>query len=150
ALRAAERPRVRHLPREGRRRRLLPHRDHRPPRRRRRERAARCDPGGPRRDGGPTMSFAWKRSYRGRLRAAILDWAGTTVDFGPCAPGGTFAAVFARRGVEIPGAGGRAPMGLAKRNHIAAIAAGERVLRRWEEVHGGPPADADIDAMYRE
>jgi phosphonoacetaldehyde hydrolase len=96
------------------------------------------------------VSFAFRRSYRGRLRAAVLDWAGTTVDFGSCAPASTFADVFARRGVEITSAEARAPMGLAKRAHIAAIARGERVARRWEEVAGAPVGEADVDAMYRE
>ncbi len=32
------------------------------------------------------MSFAFKRSYRGPLKCAILDWAGTTMDHGVYAP----------------------------------------------------------------
>ena len=39
------------------------------------------------------MDFYFKRSYRGCLKAVILDWAGTTLDYGCYAP-----AVFANAG----------------------------------------------------
>ena len=32
------------------------------------------------------MSFSYRRSYAGVLQAVIFDWAGTTVDYGSCAP----------------------------------------------------------------
>ena len=35
------------------------------------------------------------------IRAVIVDWAGTIVDFGSIAPLETFVRVFARHGVEI-------------------------------------------------
>lgn len=96
------------------------------------------------------MSFTYERRYRGPLRAVILDWAGTTVDFGSRAPAGVFAAVFARRGVEITLAQAREPMGLPKRDHIETILAMEPVARRWKEVHGRPATGADVDELYRE
>jgi len=34
------------------------------------------------------VSFRYCRSYAGRVQAVIFDWAGTTVDFGCCAPAG--------------------------------------------------------------
>ena len=59
--------------------------------------------------GGGAVSFAYRRSYRGRLRAAVLDWAGTVVDHGCMAPAATFIEAFAGYGVPVTrGAGARA------------------------------------------
>ncbi|SVB26144.1 uncharacterized protein METZ01_LOCUS178998, partial [marine metagenome] len=32
------------------------------------------------------MDFVYRRNYRGKLKAIILDWAGTTMDYGCYAP----------------------------------------------------------------
>jgi phosphonoacetaldehyde hydrolase len=86
--------------------------------------------------------------YGGPLRAVILDWAGTTVDFGSCAPVEAFIETFRRAGIEITTAEARAPMGSAKRDHIASVLAMPDVARRWQGAHGEPPADADTDRLY--
>lgn len=86
--------------------------------------------------------------YTGPLKAVILDWAGTVVDYGSCAPAGVFAEVFARRGVPITMQQARAPMGAEKRTHISAIAAMPETAEAWQRAHGRPCTDADIDAMY--
>ena len=39
--------------------------------------------------------FTYHRSYRGKLQAVILDWSGTTVDYGCVAPAKVFVDVFA-------------------------------------------------------
>jgi len=84
----------------------------------------------------------------GRLKAVILDWAGTVVDYGSCAPADVFVEVFARHGVPITMAQARAPMGSEKRAHIAAIAAMPEVADAWQRAHNHPCTEADIDAMY--
>lgn len=84
------------------------------------------------------------------LRAVILDWAGTVVDFGSRAPAGVFIEVFRRRGVDITMPQARGPMGAEKRAHIAAIAAMPEVAVNWQLTHRSPCNDADIDAMYAE
>ena len=70
------------------------------------------------------------------LRGIVLDWAGTTIDFGSCAPTVVFERVFANRGVEISTAQARAPMGMAKREHIAAIASMPEVALAWRQKYG--------------
>lgn len=80
--------------------------------------------------------------------AVLLDWAGTTVDHGSCGPAEVFRSIFAARGVEITADEAREPMGRAKRDHIATVAAGPRVAAAWRERHGSDCSDADIDAMY--
>lgn len=57
------------------------------------------------------------------VRAVILDWAGTTVDYGCFAPVKGFVDSFRRKGIEITGEMARGPMGLAKLDHIRAISA---------------------------
>src|SRR5215470_16018751 len=96
------------------------------------------------------MDAAFRRTYRGPLKAVIFDWAGTTVDYGCCAPAAVFVEVFARQGVHITAAEARAPMGLMKKDHIRAIAQTESVARRWEDVHRRRCTEEDIDLMFRD
>jgi phosphonoacetaldehyde hydrolase len=86
----------------------------------------------------------------GELRAVIFDWAGTTVDFGSRAPMGAFVEVFARFGVTISIPEARAPMGLPKRDHIAALIADPAIAARWAAAHGAPAGEAEIDEIYRQ
>ena len=94
------------------------------------------------------MSYIYRRSYRGPIEAVILDWAGTTLDFGCVAPAVVFVEVFKRQGVAIDMAEARGPMGSGKRDHIAQIAGLDAVRARWRAKHGRAPGEADIDAMY--
>jgi phosphonoacetaldehyde hydrolase len=82
------------------------------------------------------------------IKAIILDWAGTTVDYGSRAPTLAFREVFKREGVPIKDLEARTPMGKAKRDHIAAIAAMPRVARSWKRKRGSVIGKADIDRMY--
>ena len=88
--------------------------------------------------------------YTGPLKAVILDWAGTVVDYGSCAPAGVFVEVFARHGVPITRAQARGPMGSEKRAHIAAVAAMPDVAEAWQRAHSRRCTDDDIDAMHAE
>jgi phosphonoacetaldehyde hydrolase len=82
------------------------------------------------------------------LKAVIFDWAGTMVDFGSQAPTAVFVDAFRHFGVEIGVDDVRRPMGLPKRDHIAALLAMPHVARAWTEARGAPPVEADIDAVY--
>jgi phosphonoacetaldehyde hydrolase len=94
------------------------------------------------------MTFRYHRSYRGRIQAAILDWAGTTIDFGCMAPTAVFIEGFAREGVPITMEEARGPMGAHKRVHIQRVTQMEAVGRRWIEKHGKAPTEADVDRMF--
>tara|TARA_R110001583_G_scaffold140307_1_gene292521 strand:+ start:7415 stop:8233 length:819 start_codon:yes stop_codon:yes gene_type:complete len=83
-----------------------------------------------------------------KLVAAVFDWAGTLVDFGSRAPMGAFVEVFRRFGVEISIQEARAPMGRAKRDHIATILTQPRIAELWQQQHGKMADDAAIDAIY--
>jgi phosphonoacetaldehyde hydrolase len=68
------------------------------------------------------------------ITAAILDWAGTTVDHGSLAPVAAMRMLFSSVGLDVPTEEIRASMGLPKKDHIRAIAT----------AHGR----SDIDALY--
>ncbi|HWE39610.1 MAG TPA: phosphonoacetaldehyde hydrolase [Isosphaeraceae bacterium] len=84
----------------------------------------------------------------GRIRAVIFDWAGTTVDHGSLAPVSPFVEAFRRAGVAITTAEARGPMGVAKRDHIAAILALPRVAAAWQAGHGRAADEADVDRLF--
>src|SRR6266511_4389690 len=96
------------------------------------------------------MSFTYERRYRGKIQAVLLDWAGTTMDYGCMAPAVVFVEVFKRQGVPITMDEARAPMGAHKRVHIKKITELEPVARRWQDKHGRKPTEADVDAMFAE
>ena len=71
-----------------------------------------------------------------RVRAVVLDWAGTAVDFGSIAPVQAFMQAFGALGLAPTMAQVRSHMGLAKRDHVGAL------LRTLEADEG------DIDKIY--
>ncbi len=87
---------------------------------------------------------------RGPIQLAVLDWAGTTVDYGCVAPAAVFVEGFRRQGVTISMAEARGPMGMEKRAHITALGAEPRIAAAWQAAHGRPMRPADVDAMYDE
>ena len=89
-------------------------------------------------------------SYRGRLQAAILDWAGTTVDFGCQAPTAVLLELFADRGVPVNVPEIRQHMGLLKRDQIRAICSFPRVAARWREVYGRAPSEEDVGELFQD
>jgi phosphonoacetaldehyde hydrolase len=82
------------------------------------------------------------------IKAVILDWAGTVVDFGSRAPMGAFVRAFAEFGVTIEVADARGPMGMAKWDHIHAVGHSPRVADAWRARHGRDFSDADVDAIF--
>jgi phosphonoacetaldehyde hydrolase len=97
-----------------------------------------------------TMTFKYRRHYHGGIQAVLLDWAGTTMDFGCMAPAVVFVEVFKRKGVPISMEEARAPMGAHKRVHIQKITQLDSVRKRWQEKHGRLPNDDDVDAMFKD
>jgi phosphonoacetaldehyde hydrolase len=89
-------------------------------------------------------------NYRGPLKAVIFDWAGTTIDHGSRAPAGAFQALFRNHGVEATIAQARGPMGMHKRDHIAAMLAAPEIATQWQRVHGALPTEGDLDALFEE
>ncbi|MEW4564529.1 phosphonoacetaldehyde hydrolase [Bremerella sp. JC770] len=82
------------------------------------------------------------------VQLVVFDWAGTTVDFGSCAPATAFAKVFAAHGVEVSDEEARRPMGLNKREHLIAMLRTEGISKRWLDSQGTSWTDADVSRMY--
>ena len=89
-------------------------------------------------------------TVRNQLKAVIFDWAGVTVDYGSRAPTEVFIEIFRRRGIDITSAEARGHMGLAKRDHIAALAALPRIAAQWHALRAHASTDQDVEAMYEE
>jgi phosphonoacetaldehyde hydrolase len=82
------------------------------------------------------------------VRLVVFDWAGTTVDHGCFGPLAAFRSAFADSGVAVSAEEARVPMGLPKRDHVAALLRLPAVARRWQDAHGRPATEADVDAIY--
>lgn len=95
-----------------------------------------------------TADYVYNRSYRGKVRAVILDWSGTTADAYVLAPAVVFVEVFKKHGVEISMLEARGPMGLRKDLHIKALTEVPEIRERWKAVHGKYPGQAEVDAMF--
>jgi len=78
----------------------------------------------------------------------ILDWAGTTVDFGCMAPVQAFLDLFASRGITLDAEEARGPMGLEKLAHLRSLLAVPNVAEQWQALYGGGPDETDILALY--
>ena len=82
------------------------------------------------------------------VKAVVLDWAGTMVDFGCMAPVKALVEVFAAEGVELSAEAARRDMGKAKLDHLRALFAYPDVAARWTAAKGAAPGEADIQRVY--
>jgi phosphonoacetaldehyde hydrolase len=82
------------------------------------------------------------------IKAIILDWAGTTVDYGCFAPVEAFTRAFTAFGIAPEMEETRAPMGMQKRAHIEKMLDGARLSNLWKDRHGRPRTQSDIDEIY--
>lgn len=83
-----------------------------------------------------------------RLQAAILDWAGTVVDFGSFAPTHIFVEAFASFDLSLSLEEARGPMGMGKWDHIRALCDQPAIAERFRRRFGRLPTDADVTALY--
>lgn len=84
-----------------------------------------------------------------RIEAVILDWAGTTVDFGSFAPTQIFIEAFKSVfDIDITLAQARIPMGLGKWQHIEALGKLPEVDAVWRAKFGRSMTSEDIDKIY--
>jgi phosphonoacetaldehyde hydrolase len=84
-----------------------------------------------------------------RLQAAILDWAGTVVDFGSFAPTRIFVEAFSTVGIEVSLEEARGPMGIGKRDHIRTLCNEPAIAERFQRRLGRLPNDTDVNEIYK-
>jgi phosphonoacetaldehyde hydrolase len=94
------------------------------------------------------MDFYYQHVYRGTVKLVILDWAGTTLDYGCYAPTIVFTEVFRNKGIEISIEQARRPMGLHKREHIKAISQQPEIAEKWQQIFSRVVNDQDVDEMF--
>ncbi|HKT54911.1 MAG TPA: phosphonoacetaldehyde hydrolase [Caulobacteraceae bacterium] len=83
------------------------------------------------------------------VKAVVLDWAGTMVDFGCMAPVEALVEVFASEGLALSEAEARRDMGKAKIDHLKAILAESDIQDRWRAAKGAAASDDDVMRLYR-
>src|SRR5690606_24799883 len=81
------------------------------------------------------LNHPWSRTMNyqqpTQLQAAILDWAGTVVDFGSFAPTQIFVEAFAEFGVQVSLEEARGPMGMGKWDHIRTLCNVPEIAERY-------------------
>ncbi|MBF0243187.1 MAG: phosphonoacetaldehyde hydrolase [Desulfamplus sp.] len=90
------------------------------------------------------------RSDNKMVKAVVLDWAGTAVDYGCIGPVAVFIESFKKHGVEVTAAEARMFMGLMKRDHIRSMCNLPSVKKQWIERYGKEPDENDVDAIYKD
>ena len=98
----------------------------------------------------PNADYVFSRSYRGKVKALVLDWSGTTADAYVLAPAIVFVEVFKKHGVEISMEEARGPMGLRKDLHIKALTETPEIRERWRKIKGAAPTGKDVDRMFKD
>lgn len=83
-----------------------------------------------------------------KIQMVVLDWAGTTVDYGSLAPLDTMTAIFEAEGLSLAPHEINAYMGMAKRDHIACLLTKAPGAEQWLAKAGHPASEGDIDALY--
>ena len=94
--------------------------------------------------------YVYSRTYRGKVKALVLDWSGTTADAYVLAPAIVFVEVFKKQGVEISMEEARGPMGLRKDLHIKALTETPEIRDRWKKIKGKEPTQKDVDRMFKD
>lgn len=89
-----------------------------------------------------------KRQDQIQIKAVILDWAGTTVDYGSFAPTTVFIRLFEEQGIAITPEDARIGMGLMKRDHLKKILSLQHIQSTWMEKYGAAPSEADADRLF--
>lgn len=82
------------------------------------------------------------------IEGVILDWAGTTVDFGCFAPVNAFLKTFDAAGIEVTVDEAREPMGMLKKDHIRAMLKMPRISSLWEDAYGRSYNEIDVEELY--
>jgi phosphonoacetaldehyde hydrolase len=94
------------------------------------------------------MEIVNRQTYRGPVKAVILDWAGTAVDYGSFAPTSVFLRLFESQQITITPEDARSGMGLMKKDHLRAILNRPAVAKAWRSVHGRDSTEADVENLF--
>lgn len=82
------------------------------------------------------------------IKAVILDWAGTSVDFGCMGPAMVFVDVFRKWDIELSPEQARIPMGLAKKDHTRVLLQMPEISQQWLAIYGERPTESDVEEIF--
>lgn len=94
------------------------------------------------------MSPSWKYNHMNKITCVIMDWAGTSIDFGCFAPLNAFSQAFSEKGLIVSHDQIRKPMGLLKIDHIRAILSFPDITRQFREKYGRNWSTNDLHEIY--
>jgi phosphonoacetaldehyde hydrolase len=82
------------------------------------------------------------------IKAVILDWAGTSVDYGCMAPALVFVEIFHRWNINLTPEQARLPMGLAKKDHTRELLQIPEIKQQWLDLYGRLPKEKDVEDLF--
>ena len=85
---------------------------------------------------------------RAGIKLVVFDLGGTIIDHGCMAPVAAFVSAFDALGIEISTEQARAPMGLAKLDHIRELFTLPSVTEQWTAGHDRAWSEEDVVATY--
>ncbi|MDR0436851.1 MAG: phosphonoacetaldehyde hydrolase [Bacteroidales bacterium] len=84
-----------------------------------------------------------------QIGCVILDWAGTTVDFGCFAPVNAFIEAFEEISISISTTEVRIPMGMAKIEHVRQLLRMKRINSEFQRIYGRDWTEDDVVNLNR-
>ncbi|MGL4534563.1 MAG: phosphonoacetaldehyde hydrolase [Fusobacteriaceae bacterium] len=84
-----------------------------------------------------------------KISGVILDWSGTTVDYGGGSHPEAFIQIFKEAGIRINLEEAKKPMGLSKRDHTREILKSREVKAQWDKVYSRDFTEEDVKKMYK-
>ena len=84
-----------------------------------------------------------------KIECVIMDWAGTSVDYGCFAPVAAFVDSFKQMGLTVTAAETRAHMGLTKIEEVRALFAIDHVQADFRAKYGRDWNEDDVQACYK-
>ncbi len=82
------------------------------------------------------------------IKAVIIDWAGTSIDYGSYAPVAAFIDAFSQFGIEIYSNEVRLFMGFDKKEHTKKILNLDRITELWFDRFKRKPNKDDADKIF--
>lgn len=89
-----------------------------------------------------------KKQTKKEVELVVFDWAGTTVDYGSCAPMIVFEKIFKEAGVTLTRAEINGPMGMEKKAHIRSLLSLESANKQWTDKYGRDWTEEDVEQLY--
>lgn len=85
-----------------------------------------------------------------KIQAVVLDWAGTTIDYGCRAPLAVFLELFKKKGIPITIEEASRPMGKLKVEHIRELFLNDRIKNEYIRIYNKVPSEETISEFNNE